>query len=634
MALWRASLDRPELHTEQTQAEKRVYDLLALVIILAFGVTVSAFLVPAHGGVDQNGYLYGGRVLLEHGAAGLQTHDPYQFVGRMWVGFDLGGDAERYYPKYPIGLPVLFGLAQWIGGAHLAYWINPIAMTLGLVAVYGLVRMVAGSAIALIATAVTMTSPATVLLATNPNSHATALACSAGGMAVLLAWSRRVGGPPSDDPSPGARRAWALALIGGLLCGCAVTIRYTEGLLLLPIALIVLLSMRWRDWRGYAQAAVIALGWALPVGGLLAYNHAAFGSLTGYDPTNESVGFSLEYFRANWTTMLDNLHGSGLVLFFPLALAGLIVLLWQHWRLGLIMLAWAVPGVLAYTAYYWAPDGTHIGYLRFFLTLLPPLAVAFSALLAHLFTMPAPEGRRSHRGAWQLAAGALALLTIGMNLSSAVPQLALDQVRRYALLERANAIAAVAPPDAVIFSNDQHLLHHIQFTHGYRCYTLDLFDRRSLQRFASARMDEPQGLQPQRRAALAERAEGMSQKELSAERVGVIRDALEEGRAVFVVERLWYPRRSRTPGFALAGSLPDDLYDVRIVASFGRPVVGDFTPTSRRTWGSRVRRRPPQLSTRLGNDRGFVRQVQLIDAPADQDAAAAAPPETARSGGG
>ena len=45
---------------------------------------------------------------------------------------------------------------------------------------------------------------------------------------------------------------------------------------------------------------------------------------------------------------------------------------------------WIVPSLLIYSAYYWAPDGTHIGYLRFFLTVFPGLAIFLTVLSFNL----------------------------------------------------------------------------------------------------------------------------------------------------------------------------------------------------------------------------------------------------------
>ena len=63
---------------------------------------------------------------------GLTPPDRYSFVGRMWISTPQG----TYYPKYPLGLPLLFAMALWMGGGtygpFIAYLINPIAMALAL----------------------------------------------------------------------------------------------------------------------------------------------------------------------------------------------------------------------------------------------------------------------------------------------------------------------------------------------------------------------------------------------------------------------------------------------------------------------------------------------------------------------
>ena len=58
----------------------------------------------------------------------------------MWVGFDLGTENERYLPKYPVGLPLIYAGALKLGGPtyglYLVYLVNPIAMALSLVGVH------------------------------------------------------------------------------------------------------------------------------------------------------------------------------------------------------------------------------------------------------------------------------------------------------------------------------------------------------------------------------------------------------------------------------------------------------------------------------------------------------------------
>ncbi|MGH7214734.1 MAG: hypothetical protein ACREIT_08220, partial [Tepidisphaeraceae bacterium] len=276
-----------------------------------------AYWVPAHQGVDQNGYIVGGKMLAQHWTmkfvpslpGSAATFDPHQFVGRMWVGADHGTASERYYPKYPIGLPLLFAVAMKLGGASggavLVYWINPVAMTLATFATFYLLRLVGGSFLALLATIAFATSPVTLGLTNEVNSHATTVCCVAWGMFFLLRWWQEGGDAPDcETASEGEDRSrwWRWFLVSGaslrrigagVLLGYACTIRYTEGLLVVPLVLVALFNLRWRDWRSWVDSALLGAWWAVPVLALLTYNVRAIGSLTGYDTTNESTGFAL-----------------------------------------------------------------------------------------------------------------------------------------------------------------------------------------------------------------------------------------------------------------------------------------------------------------------------------------------------
>jgi hypothetical protein len=364
-----------------------------VVVAVGYFYVAMVYWVPAHGGVDQNGYLYGARRLLETGSMEVAPNDPFAFVGRMWV----TGKAEgTFYPKYPIGLPFIFAIASAIGGITLVYLVNPIAMTLGLVATYLIVRRLTHSSFyGLMGMIVVATSPVTTGLTNNPNSHATALCTVAWGMYFLLRWW--------EGPARGLW-PWLRAALAGFLSGAAVTIRYTEGLLLLPMGVVVALACwdahrgrlaRWfdrrRDAGGHAspkarrwswkherilQAVAMGVAWWVPVGALLAVNYSYFGSPTGYDPTHESTGFSWKDLTNNWDTMLRQFYLTGLMFVFPLAIIGLLVWFRHDVKRALFVAAWAVPCVFIYTAYYWAPDGLAIGYSRFFLTAFPAMVAA------------------------------------------------------------------------------------------------------------------------------------------------------------------------------------------------------------------------------------------------------------------
>ena len=109
-------------------------------------------------------------------------------------------------------------------------------------------------------------------LANNPNSHAACVAFIVWGMYFLIKWWQ-LGG-------------WWRGSIAGFLIGYACTIRYSEGLLVLPIAVACASRLRWTDWKSYLRCAVPGLMWAVPIGAMLIFNKRTMGNWTGYDSTN------------------------------------------------------------------------------------------------------------------------------------------------------------------------------------------------------------------------------------------------------------------------------------------------------------------------------------------------------------
>jgi 4-amino-4-deoxy-L-arabinose transferase-like glycosyltransferase len=131
------------------------------------------------------------------------------------------------------------------------------------------------------------------------------------------------------------------------------------------------------DWRMYGLALVPGLAWSIPVGTLLLVNYHTMGSFTGYDSTHESefgAAFQWRFFWQNWEKAFRVFYDMGLFFVVPFAVAGLIMLFRKSWRVGLLMIAWLVPGVILYMSYYWSPDFSD-AYARFFLVYIPALLV-------------------------------------------------------------------------------------------------------------------------------------------------------------------------------------------------------------------------------------------------------------------
>jgi hypothetical protein len=580
------------------------YTIAAGLLVIGFFIAQSVYWVPAHPGVDQNGYLVGGRMLAENLSmhqtprrAGSNQFDPNQFVGRMWVGADLGTPQERYYPKYPIGLPLLVAIALWIGGeAHgpiFAYWINPIAMSLAVLATFMLIRQITRSFWAFCGAILFATSPLVFGLTNNPNSHATSVCFATWGMYLLIRWWKAGG-------------RWR-AVCAGLLLGYVGTIRYSEGLLILPILAVIAIKFNWRDRRGWIESFYALLGWLIPIGILASYNYLAMGRLTGYDGTNESLGFSLAYAADNWETMLRQLASFAMTFVFPFAVIGLITMLWRNWRMGLVMLAWIVPCVLCYVFYYWAPDpqqqpGTFVSYMRFVVTIVPGLFVCACWLVDQVCL----HMQGMHPGRWafrsvEIALGLLMLAAVAVQLKNSTIGAELDQHGRLMLKKNADSILNVVPEGAVLFAQDTSVLHHLQFLRDYALYTGETFNKSFIDNLPRMDPDEPQGWEPGRRDALYNRLKGMTQPQLDEEQRKIMTAAIDSGRRVFFV----IARRVNDPpvGQKFSGEKPGtfpgatpwvrrfatvDRFDLHILSAWTTPIVRPIPPNTTRTRAQRA----------------------------------------------
>src|SRR4051812_46365900 len=78
--------------------KRLLFGLIALLVMAGFFVLSAGYFAGAHHGVDQNGYLVGGKQMTRPGQIGSTKltprdprtgePDPFQFVGAMWVGVD------------------------------------------------------------------------------------------------------------------------------------------------------------------------------------------------------------------------------------------------------------------------------------------------------------------------------------------------------------------------------------------------------------------------------------------------------------------------------------------------------------------------------------------------------------------
>jgi hypothetical protein len=362
------------------------------------------------------------------------------------------------------------------------------------------------------------------------------------------------------------RNGWVRAVAAGLLLGAAVTIRYTEGLPLLPLVTVALLNLRWHSRRSWIETVALGAAWALPVLLLLTYNWFTLHHLTGYDPTNESTGFRWEYFQNNWETMTRHLYNTGLFFVLPFSVLGLIWMWRWNWRIALVLWAWVVPNLLVYSAYYWAPDGSWIAYLRFFLTIMPALALAAVWSFVNIAQLAATSTVERPSLVPKLAIAVLLLIGCGVNLNTALAEMELDLRTTSAINMTGQQVLKACPADSLIFAPNQ-TLNYLQLIGDYRLYDIQQFNRAMVQSMAHVDPDEPNGLQPQRAMEMYDRLKDFSEQQLINEQNALMTEALTSGKRVFFVMS-----KPMTPQFMRF--VPRRLFQTNVVASWDElPVV-------------------------------------------------------------
>jgi len=293
--------------------------------------------------------------------------------------------------------------------------------------------------------------------------------------------------------------------------------------------------------RNSIEFIFILCAWAFPLVVLVCFNLHWFGSVTGYDSTNESTGFSREWFVKNWPTMLTQLNSIALYFVWPLAVLGVVRMWGRQWKLAAVLSAWVVPATLVYIAYYWAPDGNSVSYMRFMLTILPGLV---SAAVWFLTDLHAVETGASARPRLTALYGIVSLGTLGavgglVSVNGATPMLENDHRQNLVLAGVTTQARSAGVGDGAVVFADERVFHHIQFEmRDLRLYSPDVFNKASLTRMVQAAQsdpDAPQGLQPQRALTMGATVGPMTDLDLVRRQNQVMDEALNQGRKVFLI---------------------------------------------------------------------------------------------------
>ena len=544
---------------------------VAIAIAGGFGFLLLSFWAPAPSrpGIDENAYLVGGKNFAQHGTTGFKPSNDYQFVGSMWLRTPKGW----YYPKYPIGTSVLDAAAIWIEAFHhgrdWTFLVSPICMSAAILGMFFLARIFTGSFFAVLAMIILATGPTTLQLANWPGSHSPAMCMVIWGMYFLVRWWQ-------------SEKLWC-GIAGGLLLGYAVMCRYTEALLLfplypldqvlsdtglstahphtwwlliklvrlLPIGVVglVAISTAHRKWpRTYLRSAVPMMAWGVPVVLLVLFNWFAMGHVTGYDATHESTGFSTHDFLDKWDTTVYQLYLFALFLILPLGVAGMVMLYGYSWRIALLLTLWFVPGGLLYTSYYFGGQGVPPGidYLRFFVTLLPPVIIAAMWLLRS-------AGGNKGSISVALAGGILTAATASLGVWASLPDMERQHRGNMNLHYSAERIMAQINPHHVKISSSlrpvafagegmfPQLLMYMQFMEDCDWYATDVFDVRGGGGFGIIGMLQgggagtPTVLQKERIDYIDSVRKGKTDADFIADEHRVMDDALNQGRRIYLI---------------------------------------------------------------------------------------------------
>ena len=239
----RTTRPMPPLLHDEPAAYRWAWLAVGLAVTALFAAVVFRFYAPADAGVDQNAYLVGGRLIAQNHSTRYVLPHPFAFTGGMMVRMPSGD----YFPKYPAGLPLLYACFFWLFGPDKgpvwAFVVSPASATLAVLGTFFLARTVAGSFAAVMAAVLLGTSQVMLSLADNPNSHAACTACIIWGMFLLVRWWQ------TGNLFQGA--------LAGFLIGYAFTIRYTEGLLVIPVAIACLTRIRWGHWAPWTLASAV-----------------------------------------------------------------------------------------------------------------------------------------------------------------------------------------------------------------------------------------------------------------------------------------------------------------------------------------------------------------------------------------
>ena len=357
--------------------DRRWFWLPAIVVTVLHFVFLTLFFAPAISMPDANAYFAQARWIATEHRTWFTAESPAQYIPPHW----LKTDDNRYFSKYPPGLPLIAAGVFRALGPEAALLVNPVMASLSLLALTLVCRQWMGVGWSLLAGG---------LMAVNPAANQQALwAFAHTAVGFFLVWGVFLAARWASS-----RSAWH-ALVAGFCVGVIPTIRYAEAAFAFGFAGFVVFQLR-EDRRFWRSALAGIVGAAFPMIALAVRNHLAFGGFwrTGYAMTGEQTGFGLGFLLEHAPSYLERLLSEGAGPLFGLAVVGIAVLCARKETRahGTFLAVLIIPTTLLYMSYYFPVDRAAMRFLVPTLFIYPIAGVWTLRLLHDAFPRAATIG--------------------------------------------------------------------------------------------------------------------------------------------------------------------------------------------------------------------------------------------------